>query len=196
MDAHDEERPQPKHDRREELTLAAFHVIARKGFEGLRVREVAAQVGINGATLHHYFPTKEDLIRSVVAHAISRLRTVMAGRLPDAAPPEQLRDHLSRLFQLMQEEPDLFVVLTEVNLRARRTPVLAYLTEQNSVWHGMLVSILERGISEKFWPSDLDPGATAAAIITLLEGMTFWAATAPDWGAKALSRLERWLGIA
>jgi len=203
----------PKRDRRKELTMAAFHAIAGKGFEGLRIREVAAEVGINGATLHHYFPTKEDLIHSVVEYAILRLRGTMAGGWPAEAssasspttstpsrkaertPPEQLHDHITKLYQLMQNEPDLFIVLTEVNLRARRTPILDFLLEQHHIWHGILMSILKEGVAEHYWPESLDISATAANIITLMEGVSSWADTSPDWGRKAVQQLERWLGI-
>ncbi|TMG42173.1 MAG: helix-turn-helix transcriptional regulator, partial [Chloroflexi bacterium] len=57
-------RPANRHreDRHEALVQAAFNQIAERGFEGLRTREVAAEVGVNIATLHYYFPTKEALI--------------------------------------------------------------------------------------------------------------------------------------
>jgi AcrR family transcriptional regulator len=54
--------------------LAAFSQIAEHGFEGLRTRDVAAEVGVNIATLHYYFPTKESLIRGVLEHAMGRRR--------------------------------------------------------------------------------------------------------------------------
>src|ERR1700737_998675 len=56
-----------KEDRLKALVQAAFNQIAERGFEGLRTREVAAGVGLNIATLHYYFPTKESLIRGVGA---------------------------------------------------------------------------------------------------------------------------------
>src|SRR6266480_4421461 len=48
-----------KEGREQALVQAAFNQIAERGFEGLRTREVAAGVGLNIATLHYYFPTKE-----------------------------------------------------------------------------------------------------------------------------------------
>src|SRR5262245_39197735 len=85
--------------RRQSLILAAFHSIAEKGFEGLRVRDVAAQVGINPATLHHYFPTKEALILAVVEHATQQLAATMVAL--DGTPVEQLRSHLAGLYRKM-----------------------------------------------------------------------------------------------
>src|SRR5229473_6811702 len=76
--------------RRQELVHAAFNQIAERGFEGLRTRDVAAEVGVNVATLHYYFPTKESLIRGVLDHAMSRFRT----SLPHGSQPGQLRSYL------------------------------------------------------------------------------------------------------
>lgn len=183
-------------DRRAALTLAAFETIAVKGFEGLRVRDIAAQVGINGATLHHYFPTKEHLIQAVVEYTLSHLRTVMIQPAASASPTAQLRDHLARLYALMQSEPELFVVLTEVSLRARRTPVLDYLMEQKGAWHAMLNGVIERGVAQGIWPADTDADATAWAIIAFMEGTSSWAASSPEHAEKVIAQLARWLGIA
>ncbi len=187
--------PPVKPDRRQALTLAAFHLIAEKGFEGLRVRNVAAQVGINGATLHHYFPTKEDLIQAVVEYTITRLRTTMESLELSGTPAEKLHSHLACLYELMREEPALFVVLTEMSLRAQHRSVLQFLEQQESVWRGMLANILRAGIEQQIWSGDLDPDATALAIITLMEGASLWAVAFPDRGEQVLKQLEKWLGI-
>jgi len=39
-------------ERRHSLVLAAYQLIAEKGFEGLRIRDVAAREGVNNATEH------------------------------------------------------------------------------------------------------------------------------------------------
>src|SRR5689334_13927917 len=64
-------------NRREELVQAAFKQIAERGFEGLRTRDVSAEVGVNVATLHYYFPTKEALIKAVLDQAMARFRTTL-----------------------------------------------------------------------------------------------------------------------
>ncbi|MCL4393850.1 MAG: TetR family transcriptional regulator C-terminal domain-containing protein [Chloroflexi bacterium] len=95
----------------------------------------------------------------------------------------------------MLDEPALFEVLTEVSLRAHRTPVLQYLDQQHSGWHDMLAGILRRGIEERTWSTDLDPDAAAWAIITMMEGASMWAATSPGRGEQAMMQLEKWLQI-
>src|SRR6267143_1464379 len=92
-----------KEDREQALVRAAFNQIAERGFEGLRTREVAAGVGPNIATLHYYFPTKEALIRGVVAHAMDRFRSTLA---PHGSPADQLRNHLRAVRKLLRDEPE------------------------------------------------------------------------------------------
>src|SRR5438132_1752465 len=105
---------EPKADRRRALVAAAYRRIASDGFEGLRTRDVAADVGVNIATLHYYFPTKETLIRAVVGRAMERF----AGTLPRAgSPAEQLRDHLRAVRALMKTNPEVWAVMGEVALR-------------------------------------------------------------------------------
>src|SRR5215813_13327575 len=108
-----------KDDRRQALVRAAFGEIAERGFEGLRTRDVAAQVGVNIATLHYYFPTKESLIRGVVELAMQRFRTTLA---PHGSPAEQLRNHLRAVSRLLRDEPQVGAVMGELALRSARDP--------------------------------------------------------------------------
>src|ERR671935_1525778 len=118
--------------RRHDLILAAFRQIAERGFEGLRTREVAAEVGVNIATLHYYFPTKEALIRGVVEHAMGRFRTTLAAH---GSPSDQLRNHLRAVRRLLRSEPRLGVVMGELALRSGRDPGLAaIMRETNAAW--------------------------------------------------------------
>src|ERR1700694_5340802 len=110
-----------KEDRQQALVQAAFNQIAARGFEGLRTREVAADVGLNIATLHYYFPTKEALIRGVVAHAMDRFRSTLA---PHGSPGDQLRNHLRAVRKLLRDEPEVGGVLGERGLRSAPAPLV------------------------------------------------------------------------
>ena len=97
-----------RENRRQALVEAAIDEIAERGFEGLRTREVAAHVGLNVATLHYYFPTKEALIRGVLGYAMGHFRATLT---PSGSAADQLRNHLRGLRQLLIDEPQLGLVL-------------------------------------------------------------------------------------
>lgn len=184
----------PKGEERvQALILAAYHTIAEKGFEGLRLRDVAQQVGLNHATLHHYFPTKEAIVQAVGLYVTQRLAQTAIST--EGTPMDQLRTHLHSLQQWMLEEPALFVVLSEVGLRAQRDPAIrAIVQQQTEGWHAFLMSILEAGIRQGEWPQDLDAEATASAIIALTQSFNLInAKLLPIRAEQAMRQLERWL---
>src|SRR5581483_10736060 len=123
----------PGPERKRALVAAAYERIAEHGFEGLRTRDVAGDVGVNIATLHYYFPTKEALIRAVIGHAISRFHATMPA---DGTAVDQLRGHLHALLRLLKTDQELWAVMGELVLRAPRDAELGQIFRQtDSFWH-------------------------------------------------------------
>lgn len=181
--------------RRETLVQAAYRRLAEAGFEGLRTRDVAAEAGVNIATLHYYFPTKEALIRGVVAHAMGRFRTTFA---PGSKPGEQLAAQLRGVRRLAATEPELFVVMGELALRSGRDPAIEAIFKATiDTWHSTLRTLVRHAQKEGFADSELDPDAVAALVIATLNGlfMVPVANTAAARVDKALGQLESFLGL-
>src|SRR2546421_4430068 len=151
-----------KEDREQALVQAAFNQIAERGFEGLRTREVAAGVGLNIATLHYYFPTKEALIRRVVAHPMDRLRSTLA---PHRSPADQLRNHLRAVRKLLRDEPEVGAVMGELALRSARDPSLARIMSAAFLaWQPTLRGLLQRAAPDGHVSRDLGTDDVAALI--------------------------------
>lgn len=193
------EHVQPGEDhktrRRQELVAAALRRIAEGGLEGLRTRDVAADAGVNVATLHYYFPTKESLIRGVVASALLRFRETMPK---EGSAAEQLRWHLSALRTLLKEDTELFAVLGELSLRAPRDPVIAQiLKDTDDPWHRNVAELLRRAIAEGCLDPDLNPDDAAALMIAAIKGISHStvAALRPMRVDQTFDQLERWLGL-
>ena len=182
-----------KEDREEALVRAAFNQIAERGFEGLRTREVAAGVGLNIATLHYYFPTKEALIRGVVAHAMNRFRSTLA---PHGSPADQLRNHLRAVRKLLRDEPEVGAVMGELALRSARDPAMARIMgEAFQAWQRTLRGLLQRAAGDGYLARDLDYDDVAALIMATLTSMTLPSTASADRTDRAFRQLERWLGL-
>jgi AcrR family transcriptional regulator len=179
-----------KEDRRRALVLAAFGQIAERGFEGLRTREVAAEAGVNIATLHYYFPTKEALIRGVVAHAMERFRSTLA---PHGSPRDQVANHLRAVRILLRKEPEIAGVMGELALRSAHDASLApILREMNDAWHRTLRRLLRRAARDGDLVEELDSDDAAALIMSTLSSMMLPPMSAAR-ADQALRELERWL---
>jgi AcrR family transcriptional regulator len=181
-------------DRRRALVQAAFNEIAERGFEGLRTREVATEVGVNIATLHYYFPTKEALIRGVVELSMQRFRSTLAAHGSSA---DQLRNHLHAVRRLLRDEPRLAAVMAELALRSARDPALAQvMAETNDAWHRTVRGLLRRAVRDGHLRPELDSDDVAAIVVATLTSMTLPAVAGAARTDQALRQLERWLGMA
>ena len=188
-------RTRPTDSRREELALAAYREIASGGFEGLRTRDVANAVGVNIATLHYYFPSKEDLIRSVIGQAMARFQTTLSA---SGSAVDRLRAHFAGLRRLSRQEPELFAVMGELMLRSSRDDGLAEIIRKtDTYWHATLRGLIRDAQSEGGVPKAIDPDGMAAVIVATLKGVYLLPVGAgpPAGFEKALRQLEDVLGL-
>lgn len=144
-------RPTPKGaERYKELIDAAILRIADVGIEGLRVRDISSDVGVNIATLHYYFPRKEDLIVAVVVTLTRQLSEIHLAENPPHSRPrgsrtslDQLKKHVGVIYQHMRNAPWTFVVMMELMLRANRDhQVSTALTAAHRPWQTFLISLM------------------------------------------------------
>ncbi|NEA35700.1 TetR/AcrR family transcriptional regulator [Streptomyces sp. SID13031] len=158
-------------ERREALVRAAFQGIVEHGIGGLRLRAVAAAAGIDHTTIHHYFPGKQDLITAVADYATAQLRATPA----DGDPAERLREHLHTQGAKITENPELFVVLRELDLRAMRDPEVAELVASREAgWRKSLITLIEEAQAAPDTPAT----TTADLIIGAVKGASLNPATA------------------
>src|SRR5918912_983292 len=180
-----------KPDRRRALVAAAYRRIAEAGFEGLRTRDVAADVGVNIATLHYYFPTKEALIRGVIGETMRRFQETLPR---DGAPVDQLKAHLRGLARLVKEDQQLWAVMGELVLRAPRDPDLARTFAQtDAFWHRTLHDLLSRCVET----GGVDPDAAAALMMATIRGSSLPTVGGAEMGRteQVFRQLERYLGL-
>ena len=59
-------RPRGQSDTRERILLNARELFARNGFDRTSVRSIASAAGVDGALVHHYFGTKQQLFAAAI----------------------------------------------------------------------------------------------------------------------------------
>jgi AcrR family transcriptional regulator len=158
-------KPEPP-DRRGELVRAAYHLIAQKGLEGLRTRDIAAEVGINVSTLHYHFDTKEALIAGVVEYVAYLFKTLHAPLPPGATALDELRHLFAGHAYRRRLDSQVDVVMQEIMLRSRRDePVRRAFESLLKGWRAVVEEIVARCIRERLLRDDVD-AKTVAAIVT------------------------------
>ena len=183
--------------RRLSLVRAAYEVIAREGFEGLRTRSVAERVGVNIATLHYYFPTKEALIGGLAEYLAFQFVNVHAPAVPAGRSPalDRLRQEFADARYYRLERPDLLTVMQELLLRAQRDPAIKSIMDPLIYhWQAGIKEMIENGIREGMFRPNLVPVVAAALIAS-----TMWGSMNVSVGIEVMDRvfeeIERWLAL-
>ena len=181
-------RRRRKEARPQELLDAALALFVQKGFAATRAEEVAALAGVSKGTLYLYYPSKEELLKAVIAHYLS-------ARIAEGAA--QAAEHSGSTTALLQgilidwwtqlyDSPASGVfklVITEV----RNFPEIAgfYHREVVERAHDLLGAILRQGIAQgEFRPVDVDHAVHSLVlplVMICLHRHSLGACTPADW---------------
>lgn len=186
--------PQDEHGkRRTSLLQAAFDVIAETGFEGLRTRAVANRAGINIATLHYYFPSKQDLIEGLAQFIGAKFITLHGPAPKPSGFPmlDRLRQEFSDGRYYVKEQPEMVLILQEFALRGKRDAEVQKIVEQmNSGWRYGVEQMVQEGVAEGTFRTDMPAKEIVPMLMSIFSGI----ATLSEGQLKALERnTEDWI---
>lgn len=163
--------------KRRQILDAAAGVLARRGYAGTQLSEIAEQAGTQPGSLYYHFQSREDLIEEVLQQGVTlsfaRARAVVEALPARASAAERLeaalRAHLK--FQLVESDYARGAVRSigqypqdmwsRINVKFR-----AY----GKFFDGLIAAAMKTG--------QIDPGADRGALRMLILGAANWA---PEW---------------
>ncbi len=139
-----------KDARPHELLEAALALFVEKGFAATRTEEVARRAGVSKGTLYLYYPSKEELLKAVIAHYLSAriAETAEEVRRIDGPMAPVLREMLVAWWQQIYASPasgTFKLIISEVRI----FPEIAefYVREVIEPGHELVGTVLRRGIA-------------------------------------------------
>jgi AcrR family transcriptional regulator len=167
--------PQDDHGRKRAALLhAAFDVVAEAGFEGLRTRAVATRAGVNIATLHYYFPSKQDLIEGL-AQLLSAKFVTLHGPAPrpsGLAALDRLRQELSDCRFYLKHHREMLLVMQEFSLRGQRDAEVQKIFHQmDAHWRNGIERTLVEGAADGTFRDDIPSREMFALVMSIFTGM-------------------------
>src|SRR5271165_6489548 len=164
-------RERKKRLMRQQLSDTATHMFMERGFDAVRVAEVAAACGVSEKTVFNYFPTKESLILDRLEATMASLRTVLAepGVSPVQAALRILDDELDAMTSWLARQDDL----VQASATIRRFGILIQATPSlrahQSDMMDQFVAVAAEILAERAAMSaaDPEPQITATALLGL-----------------------------
>lgn len=135
--------------RRQQILDAAVHLFYEAGFEAASLRDLAARVGINKATIYHYFESKEEILAHIVSEVGQELlRGVRRGSEEKGSPLQALEAMIRFQIGYLETHVEEIKVLVEEkkSLQAKlRDDVHAVETEIFRRYRDVLVRCQKNG---------------------------------------------------
>ncbi|MDY8110332.1 TetR/AcrR family transcriptional regulator [Fulvimarina sp. 2208YS6-2-32] len=168
---------------RDALIHTAENLMRTRGYTAFSYADLSEAVGIRKASIHHHFPTKEDLGTAIVEDYIDRVR-IEFGRIE--AEHGHVIARLEAFFQLFRSGSDGGLLPLCGALAAEMSALPLGLQRLTQCFFDMqlnwLTGLLEQGMHCREIPRGSGARQKAFLLLSLLEGASFvnWATRDED----------------
>ncbi len=171
-----------KDEKRRLIAKAAARVFGEKGFETTRMEDVARAAYVGKGTLYEYFRNKEELLQGSFAVFVQDIERDLLAGLDLSAPPEQaLRGLADATLQSMRDWGEDYRFFLEYMLHVSRTrgefPLLGSMLSE---FRQAIAGLLQAGIAQGTFRSDIEVETTAAALAAWFDGAVLHWIVLPD----------------
>jgi AcrR family transcriptional regulator len=155
------------------IRRVGLRLIHEHGFEAMSLRQLAAEVGLQPASLYNYFATKQDLLFNLI-HDHMRTLLAQTDAALDAAvgPLAGLRAFIANhLLYHMEKQHEVFAANFELrSLEAKNHRVIVGLRRD---YEARLITLLDDGVAAGMLQLP-DTHIAAYAILAMLTGACTW----------------------
>jgi AcrR family transcriptional regulator len=162
-------RERKKRRTRQQISDVATSLFVVRGFDHVKVAEIAEIVGVSEKTVYNYFPTKESLVFDRADEGIARVAAALRERRQDESPTKAMLRALSDDMDDIEDLPErLYVFFPMFAEMVASTPSLraARLDLQNRL---VEVATEELATLAEVDPRDPEPQIAARAMVALYD---------------------------
>ena len=174
------------------LREAALTLVARHGYDAVTMRQLAAEVGVQAAALYRYFPTKEDLLFTLMREHMEGLLAAWEKARPASPAPAARLSAFVRNHIRFHVERRHSTHVSNMELRSLSRERLTAMLKLRSTYEKELRRILRDGAEDGSFAVE-EPALTAMAIIQMITGVIVW--FRPDERLSVEEVAETYLGM-
>ena len=158
--------------RRRQILDAARRCFLAKGLHATSMQDLVREAGLSVGAVYRYFRSKEDIIAAIADEVVGSLDATLA--VDAARQPPTLVGAIEQVLRMVDKQlgPDgMFPIALQVWGESVTNPALAeIIAERYAMLRGRLHALAERAVRTGELPPGSDPGAAAAALLSLVPG--------------------------
>jgi len=156
------------------LLDSAAALFAKKGYASTSTREIAADVGIQKASLYYHIETKEDLLYEICKSSLKQIRSDVEAALQGASNPLErtgilIRTHIE---SMLRDQDRHSAALTEMFALSRER--LDEVTALRDAYESLVRSVLDEAQTTGALREDVPVKYLCLALLGLLNRVLVW----------------------
>ena len=157
-------------DRRQEILLVASDLFARRGYDGVGVRQIADAAGILGGSLYHHFKSKRDLYVEVHGAALAGVANLIEKEIAPLTDPWERLEAAVRVHLGAQVDPDSVTLpmMSDLSLMASdmRTDLIKDRDRFEVIYRGLIAALPLR--------PEIDRSIYRLCLVSLINAVPTW----------------------
>jgi AcrR family transcriptional regulator len=174
--------------KREEILGRALEVIAREGYRGASVKELADAVGLSQAGLLHYFDSKEELFTEILRKRDEVDMATYGKGLDEAPQPGRLRDGYLQIIRHNSDVPGLVELYSRMSVEAAdpQHPAHSFFLERGRNLRAVFAAELASSLASGELTDRVDPDTLARIFQAVADGLQLQWMLEPDLDMAAI----------
>lgn len=151
----------------------AARLFRERGYNGATQRQLADRVGVQGASIYHHFPSKQDILFAIMEDTMTGLlQEVRRGLEGETAPPARLRRAIRVHINYHRVNRDETYV-ADAELRSLDAANYKKIVTMRSAYERIFTDILKDGVAEGFMQVG-DVSLATKALLQMCTGISYW----------------------
>jgi AcrR family transcriptional regulator len=161
--------------RRDDLLAISARLFAEHGYDRTTMREIAAEAGIQAASLYHHFATKDDILHAVIRDFLLGLPSAYRDIIAENPGPDRvIRVFVAFALRIALENSTLLSIVIRERKALSGRDGFAYvetaLREVRAIW----LEVFQAGVAQGVFRADLNPHVVIRMMMDLVGSAAEW----------------------
>lgn len=161
--------------KRKRILEAATTAIAKKGYHGTKIADVAKLAGVADGTIYLYFKNKDEILLTILSEALGDLNKKLACQLEELnSAADKIKKIIEHHFEFIAQNDSLAQVF-QIELRGCSTFMRGGIFPELRDYLKIIEEVISGGIKSKRIKDDIDVKIAAKALFGALDELsTIW----------------------
>ncbi len=151
----------------------AARLFREKGYSGSSQRALAERVGLQGASIYHHFPSKQDILYAIMEYTMTSLLQKVRLELLDESPPltklgKAIRAHIA--YHTVDRDE---TYVTDAELRSLEPANYKKIAAMRAAYEQIFMGIMSDGVQQGSMRVD-DVALATKALLQMCTGISYW----------------------